>query len=326
MSELRNRTGAQIIAAELEAKQNNVVAERDPDLYTVTSAGRGECVDIRAAQQKNKPVLYMGGAANFKGEEMEDIIRSSVLPRHKVPFKSISNVAKEVKDKLEDDPYNIEHIRDLGYLYCAEFQWDKAANVMMRGWKRASELKTADERFEFLMKLAEVSFRDFHFKQAHAIMMDVDEPEDYNEKKAYQLLSCHIFAENGDAPKSLAIFSKAIEGEEFESAIKIWAACALRLKKVGAYEAAKNAVMNKARSGQNYHMDQSRIQCVESWAIMSNDGEKKATPWYQIDLDAIQRDGPPTWMKGSAVGFVVFLFTMWLWWLESRSLQSLKLT
>merc|ERR1719197_1417438 len=89
-------------------------------------------------------------------------------------------------------------------------------------------------------------------------------------------------------------------GEDFEGAIKIWAACALRLKKVGSFELAKNAVMNKARSGQNYVMDQSRMQTVESWAIMS------AQPDDSKSMFSLE-DGVQQWMINAAIGFVVLV-------------------
>jgi hypothetical protein len=263
--------------------------------------------------------LYMGGTSRFKDEDIEDIIRSSVLPRKMYHMPSISNKAKEKKDKLAADPYNVELIRDLGFVFCSEVQWDMAANVMIRGWKRASELKDASERFTFLMKLAEASFRQRKFRQAHAILMDIDEPEDYYEKKAYQLLLCHTHGELKDATKATMVFSKAIEGEDFESAIKIWASCALRLKICGSFEVAKNSVMSKARSGQNYVMDQSRMQTVESWAIMSACPEDKKS---MFDLS----EGFQPWMIKAAIAFVVLIFIYLLYLLERRSLTALKLT
>lgn len=267
---------------------------------------------------KPKVSLYMGGAARFKDEDIEDIIRSSVLPRKQYKMPSISNKAKEAKDRLEKDPYNIESIKDLGFIYAAEVQWDMAANVMMRGWKRVNDLKDPGDRFTFLMKLCECSFRTHKFRQAHAIVMDIDEPDDYHEKKAYLLLSCHVHAEIRDQLNTLKIFSKAIEGEDFEIAIKIWAACALRLKKVGGFEVAKNAVMNKARSGQNYHMDQSRMQTVESWAIMSANPEEKKS------LFTLE-DGIQPWMIKAAIAFVCLIFVYLFYLLEQRSLRALKL-
>lgn len=271
---------------------------------------------------KPRTSLYMSGTFYFKDEDLEDIIRMSVLPKRKVEMPSMSNASKAVKDKLQEDPYNIELIKELGLIYGSEAQWDKAANVMMRGWKRASELKDPRSRFEFLIKLAEASFRNRQFRQTAAILMDIDEPEDYYERKAYQLLSCHTYAENGDAPKALAVFSKAVEGEDFETSIKIWAAVALRLRAVGAFEAAKNAVMNKARSGPNYYMDQSRLQTVESWAIMSSTQDDTPKGWEDyFNFD----DGIPKWIIYVGVAFVSLIIIYVLYCIERRSLESWRL-
>lgn len=261
--------------------------------------------------------MYMGGTASFKDSDLEDIIRFSVLPRrmHKLP--STSDKAKRAKDALEKDPYNVELINQLGQIYASEAQWDKAANVMIRGWKRAAELKDPNDRFAFLMRLGEASFRNHQFRQTEAILRDIDEPEDYYDRKAFQLLSCHTYAEVGDAPRALEVFSKAIASEDFDNAIKIWAAAALRLKKVGAFEAAKNSVLNKARSGPNYHMDQSRMTTVESWAIMSANPEQKD----MFDFS----DGIPRWAIAVAVGLVLLLVCYVLYVLEQRSLQSMNI-
>jgi len=265
-----------------------------------------------------KPTLYMGGTGHWKDDEIEDIIRSSVCPKQKFEMPSISNSTKKAKDGLEADPYNIERIVDLGFAYTSEVQYDKAANVLIRGWKRSSELKNPSDRFDFLMKLCEVSFRNHYFRQAHAVLMDIEEPEDYCQKKAFQLLSVHIFAEMNDSPKALSVFSKAIEKEEFEMAVKIWAACAIRLKKAGANEVAKTAVLAKARSGQNHFMDQSRIQTVESWALMGSDVQNKKG-WFDLE------DGIPKWMLKAAAAFFAFLLIWFLYYLETRSLRSMKM-
>jgi len=302
MSELRNRTGGQT---------STLVATQDAD--TMNTKGRGGIVAITP-----KCRLYMGGCAGFKNEDIEDIIRSSVMPRSKVVQSSTTRTAQIAKDALDEDPYNIELIKNLGLIYSSEHQHDKAANVMVRGWKRSAEITDATDRFNFLMKLSESSFRNRQCRQAYAVIMDVEEPTDYNEKKAYQLLSCHILAEIKEAPKAMQMFSKAIEGEEFDMAIKIWAACAIRLKQVGALEAAKNALMNKARPGQQAAMDKSRIETVESWGIMSaSSGTPKSLPSLE--------DGPQKWMIGVFMGLWLLLIIYVLYWLEGRSLRVLKI-
>lgn len=267
------------------------------------------------------PLLYMGGTANWKKEEIEDIVRATVIPRTKYVAKSNSIKAQKAKEALEEDPYSLQRIMDLGYIYASEAQYEKAANVLIRGWKRSVELEDFTERFAFLMKLAEVSFRNRQFKQANAVLMDIDEPEDYYEKKAYQLLHCHAFAEIGQGSDALSMFSKAIDGESFENSIKIWAACALRLRKAGGHEAGKEALVKKARTGPNHPMDQSRIQTVESWAI-SSEQWKDENGWNaMLNFE----DGVPKWMIKVGIFLVSLFFVYLLYWLETHNLRSMNM-
>lgn len=287
---------------------------------TITTTDQGVLDDDDDGVDHLHLPLYMGGSARWQEDEIEDILRSSILPRKMYRMPSLSNKAQKAKNRLAEDPYNMEYLKDLGLIYASEYQWELAANVLVRGMKRVSELKDAGDRLMYLMKLAEASFRCRKFRQAHAVLMDVDVPDDPPEKKAYLLLSCHTYAEIGDSPNALKAFSKALEGEEFESAIKIWAACALRLKAVGVFEAAKNAVMNKARTGPNYVMDQSRMQTVESWALLSSSGEEKGWRDYFNT-----QEGTQPWMYKGFFAVLAFVTICFLYVLESRSLQSMNL-
>jgi len=282
--------------------------------FTVTSAGQGEAVDIHAY---GKFTLYLDGGATFKKEDISDVIRGSMLPkRGTAEMPSISNTAKKAKDTLETDPYNMDFISKLGLVYANEHQHEKAANVMIRGWKRASELKDPNERFRFMLKLSEVSFRNRQFKQAYAVIMDIEEPRDPKEKLAYQLLFCHVAAEAGEAPKALSIFSKAVEKEDFEMAVKILASCCLRLSHVGSFQAAKNTVAQKARTGQMNAMDIARLDTIEGWT--KERVEKVKSPW---SFD----DGMPAWAPKAGLAFVCMIIIYLLWWMESKSLKSLKI-
>lgn len=259
-----------------------------------------------------------------EGKDIEDIIRMSHLTKTKVVMPSISNATKEVKDLLDKDPYNLPLIKQVGFKYAAEYQWDKCANVMMRGWKRVGEFKEPTERFRFLMKLAEASYRNFQHKQAHAVLMDVEEPSDPVERKAYQLLTCHIMAQQSDAPSALKAFSKATENDEFEAAIKFYAATAVGLKKVGAFEAAKNAIVNKVRSGPNYHMDESRCKTVESWAMMSADTSKDEKPPLRL-WDA-ENKAPTKEAIYMVCAMAAFLLLLLMYWAEQSSLKKKNIT
>lgn len=209
--------------------------------------------------------LYMGGGTRFNQHELPDLIRMSAVHKCKLNGRKTSNDVQEAKDKLDEDPYDINSITALGDVHFTEFQFDLCANVLLRGWKRVSELSDTHARFRFLMKLCEASYRNMQFKQAHAVLMSIDEPEDGIERKAFLLLACQVHALVNDAPKVLASFSKVIDAESFEVAIYTWAACALALRHVGAFEASKNAVAKKAEFE---NKGESQIRVVETWSVL----------------------------------------------------------
>lgn len=299
-----------------ELRQRKLLPEDQGD-RKIGGASSGSSVQIFEIPEVT---LYMGGAAGFKDEDIEDIMRSSVLPKNPYVMPSISNRAQAAKDRLATDPTNMDYIRELGFIFASEVQWNLAANVLIRGWKRVSEFKDSSERFTFLMKLAECSFKNKQFRQADAILHDIEPPQQEGvEKKAYQLLYCHTCCEINKESLALKIFNEAVRDESFEGAIKIWAACALRLQKVGGFEVAKSTIENKARGGQNYTMDQSRMQTVESWARMSNEPEEEK-PMFSL------QDGVQPWMIKAAVAFFLVVFLYILYLLERRSLRNLKLS
>lgn len=272
--------------------------------------------------------LYLQGGNFLNDRPLEDIIRFSHLVKSKSILPSITDKMQEAKDKLGEDPYNLELIKKFGIMLTDKFEWQQAANVMMRGWKRVSEFTERRDRFEFLMKLTEASYRNFQFKQAVAVLMDIDVPEEQHEKIAYLLLACHVYSQGGDAPKALSMFSKAIESEELEVSIKYWAATAIGLKKVGAFEAAKNAVVNKKRnSGAQHQTDESQIQTVESWANMSLAVDDPAPLIDRImDSKAYFKEGKPTKeLIYFTLSFLAIFFFVLFYWLEQRSLKRHKL-
>jgi hypothetical protein len=308
MSEMRKRRGD----AEEEEEVTEVVNEVEVK----------EPIKIQYVTSKYED-LFMTGGACFKKTELTDILRMSALPSTQLENKlSMTNATKAVKDELEKDPYNIELIHNLGVQYIKEFQYDLAANVMMRGWKRASELKTASERFAFLSKLCEASLRNKQFKQAHAILMDIQEPEAGYERNAFFLLSCKVYSENNDSAKTLQAFTKVIEGCDFEDAHKFWAACALALRKAGTFEASKNTMTSKVRSGKHHYMDQERIKTVESWSVMSILPEDKEE---ENILQLCLEGKPPKKVIRGVQAFLVLLVIYMLYCAEQNSLKRLNL-
>jgi len=197
----------------------------------------------RLQEFKNMP-LYMSCLERLRQEHIIDVLKMVNRPKRKVmpQAKGMSDEACTAREALANDPYNLELIVDLGYKYCVQGHLERAANVMLRGWKRADEIEDAHARFCFLMKLCEVSYLMGRFKQAAAVLQDIAEPEDPSERKSYFILSCHVHSVNKDAQKTLRCFQKAIEGEDFEMTVRIYALTLLDLKEVDLYFVARTAV------------------------------------------------------------------------------------
>lgn len=306
MSELRNRKGGD------DGEDRKVISEtplKQPATIKYTEGKYDE--------------LYMSGGANFKRQELEDIIRMSVNTKGAgSKLKSMSNATKAIKDQLDDDPYNMELIYALGGRYFSEFEWGYCSNTMLRGWKRVKELKTEKEQFSFLMKLCEASYRNHQFKQAHAVYMDIQEPDAGYERKAYLLLGCQVFAEVKNAQMCLASFSKVVESEGFEDAIPLWAACALALRKVGVFQQTATTMNQKVRSGPTHHMDQERMKTVESWSVMGTDSEEKEESALKLTMEG----KPPKKVIQGVVAVLVLLLVWMFYVLEQRSLRRHNLT
>merc|ERR1712151_914658 len=104
-----------------------------------------------------------------------------------VPQKSISEKAYKARDELSKDPHDLKKIHNLGFIYWDEGQHEPCLNVLMRGWKRASEIEDEKVRFRFLLKLCELSHGMWKFRQALAVFRDIAEPSDKDELKSWLL-------------------------------------------------------------------------------------------------------------------------------------------
>jgi hypothetical protein len=272
--------------------------------------------------------MYLSGGTQFKYYDVEDIIRFSVLAKTKAVLPSLSDKVKAVKDELQRDPYNMQVVKRLGVMYTDDFEWEKAANVMLRGWKRVGELSDRQERFEFLMKLAEASYRNFQFKQASAVLMDVELPEDPWEKLAYYMLCCHVRARSGEGPQSLQAFTKSMEGEGFEAAVRIWAISALSLKIAGTFEVGKNALHAKVRSGQNKSLDEAKLKKIERIVtahVEAKEKEKEKSFSLNDELAELANGKPSKKCLQLLAGLILFFILVVFYWLEQRSLRSNKI-
>jgi len=229
----------------------------------------------------------------------------------KKPLPGIKNETKAAKDALTADPYNIQKIFDCGEAYLLEEKYVEAANVMIRGWKRTGEIEKPEQRFVFLFQLCHASCACQKFKQAHAVLMDIEEPDDPDLFKDYCRLACKIYAQNDNLQKALKAFHNGLEKcASFDEALPLWLDTLSSLKKVGAYEAARSKVESMAVDDS----DKQKLQVVETVRSM------KAHLDEPVDESA--RTKVMIAVGSLALGVIVYC----LYLLESSSLASLKLT
>merc|ERR1719162_79177 len=96
----------------------------------------------------------------------------------KAPLPGLKHETKAAKDALDRDPYDLQLIFDLGDGYIQEDKCSNAANVLIRGWKRMGELDNPEGKFLFLLKLCHASNECGKYKQAEAVLEDMEEPQD----------------------------------------------------------------------------------------------------------------------------------------------------
>eukprot|EP00415_Alexandrium_ostenfeldii_P001467 UN1467 len=224
-----------------------------------------------------------------------------------MPSKGTSDEAQAAREALAEDPYNLHLILELAHKYVTQGHVERAGNVLLRGWKRAGEIEDVHVRFCFLMKLCEVSYLLSRFKQAMAVLQDVAEPADPVERKSYHILSCHVFGANKEVQKTLKAFQKAIEGEDFEMAVRIYALTLTDLKEVGIYSVAKSAIERMAPEGE------------KDSTLAMLDGFATKEPDTSLRPDDIQR----YFLMAAAVAAAAVLLGL-LYWLEQWSLGRLK--
>lgn len=273
---------------------------------------------------------FMGNVDHWTTMDMIETLRSASILTSAVkpvgaPLKSISNEAAAVRDALKEDPYNMMNICKLGFMYAAEFRYPMATNVMMRGWKRADELKDSRLRRAFLTKLSEVSYREGKAKQAHAILQDIyEEPEDRNELKNLQILTVHVCAASGKVEEALKALGRAVEGEDIELVIRIWALVSQVLAKNDLFEAAK-VIMNNivdALPEQQKYMGINSMQVVSDYAAALQARKEED---FKTRME--RKLGDPDFMVkvilGVGVGLGFLFLTGTLYWLEQKSLASM---
>jgi len=178
--------------------------------------------------------------------DVVEVLRLALSMGRSAKRREMSEETKRARDALADSPHNMCRINELGRIYADEAQYDKCEIALLRGWKRASEIDDTSIRFCFLMKLCEVSYYLRKYRQAAAVLKDVEEPQAPEELQPFLLLACRVHACNNDVTGAMRFFSRAIEKEDFQSATKILALVMFDMRKCGAYEPAKHAVESLA--------------------------------------------------------------------------------
>jgi len=256
--------------------------------------------------------LFIGSLSSYREEHVIDIMkcgmRMGIKPIVERPGRS--RKVMEASNNLAADPYNMRYIHDLGLAYASEGQWEKAANVMLRGWKRASEIEDEHVRFRFLMKLCEASFRISKPRQAFAVLNSMESPPSNSDLLAFQVMSMQVFCAVGDVQKALSTFKKAIDGQDFRDAVTLLALIADDLRAVKAFHPVKDAVnaLRTEREQETY------LSIVEQYV----EAKDKQDQEYHFSVS-------PKVLIGVAVlaGVLFLLYLLYL--LEQYSLRQWKL-
>jgi len=217
----------------------------------------------------------------------------------------MSEETKRARDALADCPMNMCRINELGRCYANEAQYDKCEIALLRGWKRANEIEDASIRFCFLLKLCESSYYLQKYRQAMAVLKDIEEPQEPEELSALLLLACRVHACNKDVTGAMKMYSRAIKDEDFQGAVKVLALVMFDLRKCGAYELAKHAVENSAKPGDPKDMLQ----------MLDDACEQKPNP--RVREEQFMR-----YIFVGSCAFVGLLMCFFLYWLEQRSLSG----
>jgi len=241
-------------------------------------------------------------------QEKADKELTSMFQPKAPPLSGIKHETKAAKDALAEDPYNLQLIFELGESYLQEEKYPEAANVLVRGWKRVGEITEPDHRFAYMCCLCSASYKCKMYKQAYAVLMDMEEPEDPELSMEYSEVACKVYAQNDNLQKSLKAFVNAISKcKDFDDAMKSYTRCCQDLKKVGALEAAKSAVEKLADNDD----DKKKMQLIETFSTLKACLSEPATV------------SPRTTYLYLGVAAVALCLLIWLLsLLESRSLKS----
>jgi len=300
MSELRQRKGE--MSAEAMDEKDQEIARLKAQLEAKESNQSQEVVETAKELSEEE-----------RTKQMIDEITSALKKSAPNQVKGLSNEAKIAKDKLMADPFNMELIFHLGLAYGQDSQWDKCMNVLLKGWKLVREFQDAGVRFEFLCLLAQASQKENKFRQALAVLQDVEEPEDDELRSNFELLRCQIYCNNGNMQKGLQALNKAIEGQGFDKAAALWANCLGPLKKAGGYDVSKSTMLALAKTPE----DKDKLEAMEKLSALRDE--------YHASQSKPVTNNSKKYGTAALVGVVVMAFLYLLYLLEAESLSKLKL-
>eukprot|EP00931_Biecheleriopsis_adriatica_P003856 TRINITY_DN105616_c0_g1_i1.p1 TRINITY_DN105616_c0_g1~~TRINITY_DN105616_c0_g1_i1.p1 ORF type:complete len:275 (+),score=54.44 TRINITY_DN105616_c0_g1_i1:68-892(+) len=245
----------------------------------------------------------------LKKEHVLDVMKCALRPiTQPVAEKpGRSRACMEAYNNLMADPYNMRYILHLGYIYANEGKAEKAANVMLRGWKRADEIEDRRVRFCFLMKLCELSYRINKPRQAFAVLNTIETPADDADLLVYRILSIQVYSAVGDCPKALSTFQKILVGMSYPDAVRVLALVTEDVRKAKIFHPLRDAVA--ALSVDKHQAD--LLSTVEHYVESKEKHEQNSKP--PVD---------PKYITGVAVVIGVLFIVYLLYLLEQWSLRS----
>jgi len=220
-----------------------------------------------------------------------------------------SNEAKKIKDQLAEDPMNMKIIFELGKAYATDNQWDRSANMLLRGFKRVNEFEDSEARYEFLLILLDASINLKKYRQAYAVLNDMTAPDDEYGRIRHDIIKCRVHCLNGESDKGLKAFNSSIEKLAFANILENYAAAYEALQKADVLIVAKASVQKRASTDE----EKKKFEGVDKLMQMKLE--------YQ---EALSETGTNRALVYSVVAILVILFLAFLWYLESKSLAQLK--
>lgn len=197
-----------------------------------------------------------------------------------------SDAAEKHRVALKEDPYDLYAINELGLVYHKEAKHSQCSNVLIRGWKRVSEIEDEEVRFSFLAHLADASIRLNQHRQATAVLQDMAEPpkENRQSRLQYSRISIQAYANAGQVEKALKHFQVVLEEEDFAIAVRMFIYVQLDFFKAGAYDSVKDAMAAKAKTDK----EKADVQLAESfmskYTVSQKDAGENKRPITSITL------------------------------------------